>query len=268
MLAVLEKSILLVEDSTLIRFSSRRTLEEKGYLVDEAATGEEALAKAREKGEPYDLVILDIHLPGMDGLAVLENLKRLQGYRYVPVMVVTIASNVSTVKRAVELGAVEYLCKPYSAEELVRRVEKLIGPGAKGEATPLERLKKVLGNEVNRARRGGLRLALVLARSEELGKGKISECARQARRHLREIDTVIELSRSTLALILPFTGKEGAQVVITKLAGFLPGKWNYGVAVYPENGKDGEELFASAEVSLKESWEKESPATPGPGKSS
>lgn len=68
MLAVLEKSILLVEDSTLIRFSSRRTLEEKGYLVDEAASGEEALAKAREKGEPYDLVILDIHLPGMDGL--------------------------------------------------------------------------------------------------------------------------------------------------------------------------------------------------------
>ncbi|QGP94083.1 Sensor kinase CckA [Neomoorella glycerini] len=77
MLTLPEKSVLLVEDSTLTRFSSRRTLEEKGYLVDEAASGQEALVKARGKGGPYDLVILDIHLPGMDGLAVLENLGRV-----------------------------------------------------------------------------------------------------------------------------------------------------------------------------------------------
>lgn len=262
MLALPEKSILLVEDSNLTRFSSRRALEEKGYLVDEAISGQEALVKAREKGEPYDLVILDIHLPGMDGLAVLENLKSLPEYRYVPVMVVTVESNVSVVKRAIELGAVEYLCKPYSIEELVRRVEKLIGPGARGEVTPAELLHKVLRNEINRASRGGLKVALVLARSEGLGKGKIMECARQARRRLREIDTVIELSKSTLALVLPLTGKEGAQVVITKLAGLLPGTWNYGIAVYPDNGKDEEELFAYAEASLKESWKKKDPGSP------
>ncbi|AKX93436.1 two-component system response regulator [Moorella thermoacetica] len=262
MLALPEKSVLLVEDSTLTRFSSRRVLEERGYLVDEAASGQEALVKARGKGEPYDLVILDIHLPGMDGLAVLENLKRLPEYRYVPVMVVTIESNVAVVKKAIDLGAVEYLCKPYSVEELVRRVEKLIGPGARREATPAELLHKVLRNEINRASRGALNVALVLARSEGLGKGKIVECARQARRRLREIDTVIELSKSTLALVLPHTGKEGAQVVITKLAGLLPGTWSYGVAVYPDNGKDGEELFAYAEASLKECWEKKTTGAP------
>ena len=263
MLALPEKSVLLVEDSTLTRFSSRRALEEKGYLVDEATSGQEALAKAKGREEPYDLVILDIHLPGMDGLAVLENLKSLPEYRYVPIMVVTVESNVSVVKRAIELGAVEYLCKPFTVEELVRRVEKLIGPGAREEVAPTELLRKVLRNEINRASRGGLKVSLVLARSEGLGKGKIVECARQARRRLREIDTVIELSKSTLALILPLTGKEGAQVVVTKLAGFLPGTWSYGIAVYPENGKDGEELFAYAEASLKESWEKKNPGVSG-----
>ncbi|WP_428849300.1 response regulator [Thermanaeromonas sp.] len=263
MLSFPEKSILLVEDSTLTRFSSRRALEEKGYLVDEAATGQEALAKAREKGEPYDLVILDIHLPRMDGLVVLENLKSLPEYRYVPVMVVTVESNVSVVKRAIELGAVEYLCKPYSVEELVRRVEKLIGPGARGEVAPAELLHKVLRNEINRASRGGQKLSLVLARYEGPGKGKITEYARQARRRLREIDTVIELSKSTLALVLPLTGKEGAQVVVTKLAGVFPGTWGYGIAVYPDNGRDGEELYAYAEASLKERWEKKSSGGPG-----
>ncbi|MGI9953091.1 response regulator [Moorellaceae bacterium AZ2] len=263
MLALPEKSVLLIEDSTLTRFSSRRALEERGYVVDEAASGQEALAKARGREEPYDLVILDIHLPGMDGLAVLENLKSLPEYRYVPVMVVTVESNVSVVKRAIELGAVEYLCKPFSVEELVRRVEKLIGPGAIGEVAPAELLHKVLKNEINRASRGGLKVALVLGRSEGVDKGKIGECARQARRRLREIDTVIELSKSTLALVLPLTAKEGAQVVITKLAGFLPGTWSYGIAVYPDNGKDGEELFAYAAASLKESWEKKSLRVPG-----
>ncbi|HBT47980.1 MAG TPA: response regulator [Peptococcaceae bacterium] len=258
-----EKSILLVEDSTLTRFSSRRTLEEKGYLVDEAASGQEALAKAKAREEPYDLVILDIHLPGMDGLAVLSALKGLPEYKYVPVMVMTIDSNASVVRRAIELGAVDYLCKPFAVEELVRRVEKLIGGGAKEKATPAELLRRVLRNEINRASRGNLNLSLVLARSDGQGKEKIMEYARQARRRLREIDTVLELSRSTLALVLPLTGKEGAHVVVTKLARLLPGTWSYGVAVYPDNGKDGEELFAYAEASLKESWEKKSPGVPG-----
>ncbi|NPV27795.1 MAG: response regulator [Firmicutes bacterium] len=259
MVVLLEKNVLLAEDSTLTRFYARRALEEKGYLVDEAASGVEALVKAREKAEPYDLVILDIHLPGMDGLAVLENLKQLPEYRYVPVMVVTVESNVSMVRRAIELGAVEYLSKPYTVEELVRRVEKLIGSGARGEVTPVELFHKVLRNEINRAKRGGLKLALVLAKFEGLRWKKVVECAKQARRHLREIDTVIEFKKDTLVLVLPLTDKEGAQVVIKKLGKVLPEAWGYGIAVYPNDGQDGEELFAFAEASLKESRDKDKP---------
>jgi CheY-like chemotaxis protein len=256
LVAQVEKSILLVEDSTLTRFSSKRALEDSGYVVEEASSGQEALMRIRGKRDPYDLVILDIHLPGMDGLAVLENLKLLPDYRYVPVMVITVDSNLEVVKRAIELGAVDFLCKPYSFEVLVRRVERLIGPGARGELTPAGLLQKVLRNEINRANRGNLKLALVLARSRDAGREKISEAGRQTRRCLREIDTVIELSKSTLALVLPLTGEKGAEVVIKKLEKILPGSWSYGFAVYPDNGNDGEEIFSYAEASLRESWEK------------
>lgn len=252
MVAQLEKSILLVEDSALTRFSSKRALEEKGYVVDEASSGQEALAKVRGKREPYDLVILDIHLPGMDGLKVLENLKFNPDYKYVPVMVVTVDSNLAVVKRAVELGAVDFLCKPYTADALISRVERLIGPGVQGDMAPASLLQKVLRAEINRARRGNLKLALVLARTAEPGKERIAAAGMAARRHLREIDTVIELSKSTLALVLPLTDEKGADVVIKRLRGLLPDpdSWSYGKAVYPENGENGEELLAHAEASV------------------
>ncbi|MGB9791957.1 MAG: response regulator [Thermacetogeniaceae bacterium] len=247
-----EKSILLVEDSALTRFSSKRALEEKGYIVDEASSGQEALAKVRGKREPYDLVILDIHLPGMDGLKVLENLKFNPDYRYVPVMVVTVDSNLSVVKRAVELGAVDFLCKPYTPDVLVSRVERLIGPGVQGEMTPAALLQKVLRNELNRARRGNLKLALVLARCQSPSREKIAEAGRVARRHLREIDTVIELNKSTLALVLPLTDEKGADVVIKRLGSLLPDpeSWSYGKAVYPDSGSDGDELLSRAEATI------------------
>lgn len=64
------------------------------------------------------------------------------------------------------------------------------------------------------------------------------------------------MSSSTLAAVLPLTGVEGAQVVIKKMSTWLPGEWSFGVAVYPDNGKDRGELFTYAETSLKEIWEK------------
>lgn len=246
-----EKTILLVEDSNLTRFSSSRVLEDRGYIVEEASSGKEALVKARQRKEPYDLVIIDIYLPGLDGLDLLEKLKATPDYRYVPVMMFSSETRMPVVKRAIELGAVEYLCKPFTAEQLVQRVKKLIGPGVGKGDTPVALLHRVLKNEINRAGRGNLKLALVLARREGLEKGKIEEHGRRVQHRLRDIDTVIVLSSSTLAAALPLTGVEGAQVVVKKMSTWLSGEWSFGVAVYPDNGKDGEELFIYAENSLK-----------------
>ncbi|MGB9804149.1 response regulator [Desulfofundulus sp.] len=245
-----KKSILLVEDSTPTRFSTRRLLENKGYEVTEAASGEEALVKARESLDPFDLVVVDIHLPGIDGLITIRKIKEIPGYRYIPVMVLTADAKVSTVKQAVQLGAVEYLCKPFTSEQILERVRRLIGPGE--EEAPSEILKKHLRKEINRAKRGNTKFSLVLAQ-RGAGRLDIAEINRRLRRRLREIDEVVVLNDNLVALVLPLTGAEGSEMVVKKFEQWLPEKgWRFGRVAYPENGSNEEELLNRALVLLAE----------------
>lgn len=243
-----KKSILLVEDSTLTRFSSKRLLENKGYEVTEAISGEEALVKAKESLDPFDLVVVDVHLPGIDGLATVEKIKKIPGYRYVPVMILTADAKESTVKQAIQLGAVEYLCKPFTSEQLLQRVDKLIG---RGEEEPQEVLKRVLRKELNRAKRGNTKFTLVLAQ-RKAGKLSTAEISRRLRRRLREIDEVVVLDERLFALVLPLTSAEGAAVVVKKFREWVPEKgWRFGSAVYPADGADGKELLNRAQERLR-----------------
>ncbi|MEW6274852.1 MAG: response regulator [Bacillota bacterium] len=251
-----KKSILLVEDSTLTRFSSKRLLESKGYEVKEAISGEEALVKAKESLDPFDLVIVDIHLPGIDGLVTIEKIKKIPGYRYVPVMILTADAKESTVKQAIQLGAVEYLCKPFTSGQLLQRVDKLIG---RSEEEPQEVLKRVLCKELNRARRGNTKFTLVLAQ-RKTGKLSMAEISRRLRRRLREIDEVVVLNDNLVALVLPLTGAEGSDTVVKKFREWVPEKgWRFGRAVYPEDGADEKELLNRAQERLREEERKPAP---------
>lgn len=238
-----QKAILIAEDSFLTRFHSKRILEEHGYAVDVAADGREALVKVAERLEPYDLVIIDIYMPGMDGLEFLEKLRLRPEYAHVPVMMLTADGKISSVKRAAKLGAVDYLVKPFNEDTLVRRVEKIIGPGEKEAKTPSELLQKLLRAEVNRARRGNLKLALVVARSRKAEGQDVAQIEKYLKRRLREIDTVLGLKKGSVALVLPLTGKEGAAIVVNKLKNWLPGEWDFVFSVFPDDSKSEEELY-------------------------
>ncbi|MQL53989.1 response regulator [Desulfofundulus thermobenzoicus] len=243
-----KKSILLVEDSTLTRFSSKRVLESRGYIVTEVISGEEALVRAKESLDPFDLVIVDIHLPGIDGLTTLKKIKEIPGYRYIPVMILTADAKVSMVKKAIQLGAVDYLCKPFTSEQLLQRVNKLIGHS---EETPREVLESILRKEINRAKRGNFKISLVLVLRKMTNKLSTRDIERRVRRMLREIDEVIVLDDSLFALVLPLTPTEGAAVVIEKFQKWMPGKeWHFGQAVYPEDGADGKALLERAQERL------------------
>jgi GGDEF domain-containing protein len=146
------------------------------------------------------------------------------------------------------MGAVEYLSKPFKTEELVKRVEKLIGLPA--EKNLYSELQGLLRSEINRARRGNLNLSLVLAKYEKKLKNEISGIAERIKQKIRDIDTVLDINSNTLALILPLTGTNGAMVVIKKIKDRLPGKWHFGVATYPDNGKDEKELINFAKERL------------------
>ena len=110
--------ILVVEDDAKIASFLQRGLEAEAHGVDVARSGPEGLRRAG--GGAYDLVLLDLMLPGEDGLAVLRQL-RGQGHR-TPVIVVTARSEVEDRVEGLDLGADDYLTKPFSFVELLARI--------------------------------------------------------------------------------------------------------------------------------------------------
>jgi len=118
--------VLVVEDEVRMAALIKRGLEEDGYAVDVAATGPDALWQAAEFS--YDTVVLDVMLPGADGFEVCRQL-RAQG-RWCPVLMLTARDAVDDRIRGLDVGADDYLTKPFSFGELCARIRALIRRGA------------------------------------------------------------------------------------------------------------------------------------------
>jgi two-component system, OmpR family, copper resistance phosphate regulon response regulator CusR len=109
--------ILIVEDEARIRAFLARAFEAEGFGVDVVEDGERGLERAL--AEDYDLVILDLLLPGLSGLDALQVLQRRRSD--VPVLILSARSDLQTKLRSFELGAVDYVAKPFSLDELLAR---------------------------------------------------------------------------------------------------------------------------------------------------
>jgi two-component system copper resistance phosphate regulon response regulator CusR len=110
--------ILLVEDEPKLNEFIRKGLEQQGYRVDAVSNGSEALDLAAT--EKYDLIILDIMLPGISGFDVLENLNRF-GIQ-VPVIITSALSSSERVVEGLDKGAIDYIKKPFEFNEFLARV--------------------------------------------------------------------------------------------------------------------------------------------------
>ncbi len=117
--------VVVVDDEPEILTTVREVLEDEGYVTEGALTGEEALSII-EKRLP-DLVILDIWLPDIDGLEILERVKSL--HPDLPILIISGHGNIETAVRAVKLGAFDFLEKPLDLEKLLLKVEKAIEEG-------------------------------------------------------------------------------------------------------------------------------------------
>ncbi len=117
--------VLIIEDYEPLRTSLRQGLEEAGFAVDASADGEEGLWYARSNN--YDVILLDLMLPEVDGLTVLSRLRR-EG-KSVPILILTAKDTVEDRVKGLDLGADDYLVKPFALEELLARVRSLVRRG-------------------------------------------------------------------------------------------------------------------------------------------
>lgn len=118
-------NILTVDDSASIRLTTKVTLTNAGYSVTEAVNGAEGLAAA--KGSSFDLIVTDLNMPVMDGLTMIEELRKLPGQAGVPIIFLTTESDADLKARAKAAGATGWLTKPFDPESLVKIVKKVLG---------------------------------------------------------------------------------------------------------------------------------------------
>ena len=118
------KRILIVDDAATVRMYHRNILEDAGYHVSEAINGVEALEKALQ--EPFDLYIVDINMPKLDGFGLLRQL-RSEDIAHAPAIMVSTESGNNDQAAAVRAGANGYLTKPVKPEQLLTHVRLLLG---------------------------------------------------------------------------------------------------------------------------------------------
>ena len=174
--------VLVVEDERKISSYLKRGLEEQGYAVDTAFTGQEALDYA--EAAPYDMIILDILLPEMDGLSVCRELRKRDNRT--PVLMLTARDSVDDRVNGLDAGADDYLVKPFALKELLARLRAMSRRTTEQPKNPLLQIADLsLDTLTRRVKRGGKLIELT---SKEYA---VLECL------LREPDRV--LSRTQIA---------------------------------------------------------------------
>ncbi len=114
---------LVVDDTDLHRSLIKMTLSAKGYAVTAASDGLEALERCKEQN--FKLIFSDFEMPNMNGAEFLRAVKRLQGYRSVPVVILSTLTDAETRQRVMDLGAFHYIVKPFNQAKLDEFFQKL-----------------------------------------------------------------------------------------------------------------------------------------------
>lgn len=119
--------ILSVDDSTTIRKIIRPSVEILNYSLLEASGGNEALDILAKEWENIKLILLDLNMPGMSGFDFLKMVKRDNLLKDIPIMMVTTEGEKENIVKAVKAGVSNYLLKPFTSEELTKKIIQCIG---------------------------------------------------------------------------------------------------------------------------------------------
>lgn len=277
--------VLVADDDADAREALAEVLQPECEVLT-ARDGEEAVQIARD--EHPDLVLMDLFMPRLDGLQALERMRGDPATAEVPVIFVSARGEASVKARALDLGAVDYLQKPFSDRELRARVERTLrlvrsqtALRALAQTDPLTGLANLrafrarLEDEVKRARRYRTPLTCVMADMDQLkpvndelghtvGDRAIATVAAVIRAELRETDFGARYGGDEFVLLLPHTGSDEGRVLAERVCARLretvlevagrrvPIGASFGVACLPDETGDGasEALVRAADTAL------------------
>ena len=117
--------ILAVDDSASMRQMVAFTLKGAGYEVEEAADGKQALDKAKQG--KFNLVLSDVNMPVMDGISLIKELRALPQYKFTPILMLTTESTGDKKQEGKSAGATGWIVKPFSPDQLLATIKKVIG---------------------------------------------------------------------------------------------------------------------------------------------
>ena len=247
--------VLIADDDAHTRNLLRELIESWGFVPLVAEDGEQALELAQQQP---DLALLDLMMPKIDGFELLKRLRAAPATAGLPVILLTAAGEVDDKLKGLELGADDYVTKPFRIVDLQKRVVAAVQKRREAAAAqdahtdPLTgvgtypQLREMLVYEVERARRYGRLLAALMvgvdespAAFDKLGRASTSELltrlAELLRKAFRSADRIFRIDVEAFVVLLPETGSEGALVAALRLAQALK--------VQPLTAQDGKRRF-------------------------
>jgi two-component system chemotaxis response regulator CheY len=117
--------VLVIDDSVSVRRLVAATLTSEGHVVTESANGAQALGLANKT--QFDLLLVDLNMPVMDGLTVIRLIRPMPAYQRTPMLILTTDSTPAKMKIAKDIGATGWLVKPFDPEQLLGTVRKVLG---------------------------------------------------------------------------------------------------------------------------------------------
>ena len=118
----MSKTIFLVDDSATILLSISNILQKAGYTTEKAANAEEALKKFNS-GLKADLLITDLNMPGMNGIELIREVRKLGSYKFMPILFLTTESQQAKKAEAKAAGASGWIVKPATADDLLNTIK-------------------------------------------------------------------------------------------------------------------------------------------------
>lgn len=247
--------ILVIDDSNLIRFKIKGAFEEYDIEILELNNAEDFF-RFSKRFQKVNLIILDVNLPDMNGIEALERMHMNSEWSYIPVIMLTGKADRVTVEKALRAGAVNYIRKPFTDDEVLERVEKILGvlplKGDDENTWSYDRIEKQIDDEIERAKRGNYTFSLVKINSPGVVENtsdldKLVKLKDNIVKELRTIDMSFISPKLDLILFLPFTNTEGAALVVNKICEkHINGeniKVESSIAAFPDNCKNSEEIL-------------------------